>query len=101
MGEGYQVVLGDLKAAASTFAAEAVALQKLQPEIQPAPVVSGDAGLDATLAALLGTFGVYGTALTGAIRDHGTKLEQCHDNYHQNDSDVVELYNTVMSQLGG
>lgn len=101
MGAGYQVILTDLQAAASTFGREAGRLRTLQPRIQPPSVPSGDAALDATLRALLETFGVYGTSLSESVGEHGGKLQQCHDGYHRNEADVVELYNTVMGELGG
>jgi hypothetical protein len=47
------------------------------------------------------TFGAYRESIPQRLDDHGKKLQQCHDNYHQNEADVVELYNNMMSALGG
>jgi hypothetical protein len=99
MGAGYRVLLADLQATASAFNSEADALGRLAPKISPPAVDTGDGGLDATLSALLDTFGVYATALPARVREHGGKLQKCHDNYHRNESDVVELYNNMIKDL--
>ena len=99
MSAGYRVILDDLQAAASIFPTEASALQKIN--IDPPSAASGDDTLDSIIKALMDTFGVYRDAIPEKLRDHGKKLQQCHDNYHQNEADVVEVYNNVMSQLGG
>lgn len=100
MGKGYQVVLGDIQAVATAFGTESTTLHGLEPKLAPPPVGTGDAGLDATLRALLDTFGVYGSAITAKLSGHEKKLTTVHDNYKQNDADVVELFNTMLSALG-
>jgi hypothetical protein len=99
MGAGYQVILSDLGQLATAFGNESSTLKTLAPKLAPPPVGTGDAGLDATLQSLLDTFGVYGTALTKALSDHASKLSTCHNNYKQNDADVVLLFNTMISEL--
>jgi hypothetical protein len=32
------------------------------------------------------------------MAEHGTKLKECHDDYKENDSDVVALYNKVIGE---
>lgn len=100
MGKGYQVVLGDIQNVASAFDTEATTLTSLQGKLSPSPVGTGDGNVDAVLSALLDTFGVYGTAISGKLADHGKKLTTCHNNYKSNDSDVVALFNTMLDALG-
>jgi hypothetical protein len=100
MGAGYQVILSDIGQLATAFTSESANLKTLAPTLAPPPVGTGDAGLDGTLRFLLDTFGVYCTAITGKLSDHASKLTTCHNNYKQNDADVVELFNTMLTALG-
>lgn len=99
MGAGYQVILSDIGQLATAFSSESSTVKALVSKLAPAGVGTGDSGLDATLRSLLDTFGVYGTALTKALSDHAGKLHTCHDNYKQNDADVVQLFNVMLSEL--
>jgi hypothetical protein len=68
MGAGYQVIYGDLGDLAGAFTAES------------------------------SLFASLNAGISGAMGEHGTKLRECHDDYHENDSDVVALYNKVIEE---
>jgi hypothetical protein len=95
----YTVILGDLKAMAGTFDKEATALEKLSGRVAPAPAKSGDGTLDETISDLLLVFGSLCGSVSTAIAGHGAKLKACHDNYHRNEADVAELYDTMLDKL--
>ncbi len=95
MGAGYKVILGDLDAAAGAFATESTDFGKLRSRMSPAPVDGGDAAVDAGIEAVLALFKAGNAALVKAVHDHSEKLKECHDNYKEDDSDVVALYNKL------
>jgi hypothetical protein len=96
MGAGYQVVYGDLGDLAGTFASESAEFAGLRPRMAPAPVDGGDATVDAGIAAVLSLFASLNAGISHAMGEHGAKLRECHDDYKENDSDVVALYNKVI-----
>jgi len=98
MGAGYQVVYDDLGDLASTFGTEAGTFAGLRPRMAPAPVDGGDATVDAGIAAVLSLFASLNAGISSAMSEHGTKLRECHDDYKENDSDVVALYNKVIDE---
>jgi hypothetical protein len=98
MGAGYQVIYGDLGDLAGAFTAESSQFAGLRPRMAPAPVDGGDPTVDAGIAAVLSLFASLNAGISGAMGEHGTKLRECHDDYHENDSDVVALYNKVIEE---
>ncbi|MEU4245577.1 DUF6317 family protein [Actinoplanes sp. NPDC026619] len=98
MGAGYQVVYGDLGDLAGAFTAESEEFAGLRPRMAPAPVDGGDATLNAGIAAVLSLFASLNAGISAAMDEHGVKLRECHDDYKENDSDVVALYNKVMGE---
>jgi hypothetical protein len=98
MGAGYQVVHADLGDMASTFTSESGTFAGLRPRMAPAPVDGGDATVDAGIAAVLSVFASLNAGISAAMAEHGTKLKECHDDYKENDSDVVALYNKVIGE---
>jgi hypothetical protein len=99
MGAGYQVVYGDLQDLASAFTGESAQFAGLRPRMAPAPVDGGDATVNAGIAAVLALFASLKAGISGAMQEHGTKLRECHDDYHENDSDVVALYNKILGEV--
>jgi hypothetical protein len=95
MGAGYKVILGDLDAAAGAFTTESADFGKLRSRMSPAPVDGGDATVNAGIEAVLALFAAGNAALVKAMHEHGDKLKTCHDNYKEDDSDVVALYNKL------
>jgi hypothetical protein len=98
MGAGYQVVHDDLGDLAGSFVSESGQFAGLRPRMAPAAVDGGDATLDAGIAAVLSLFASLNAGISGAMAEHGRKLGECRDDYHENDSDVVALYNKVIGQ---
>jgi hypothetical protein len=98
MGAGYQVVYDDLGNLAGAFASESGTFAGLRPRMAPAPVDGGDATVNAGIAAVLSLFASLNAGISEAMREHGVKLQETHDDYKENDSDVVALYNKVIGQ---
>jgi hypothetical protein len=98
MGAGYQVVYDDLGDMASAFTAESGTFAGLRGKMAPQPVDGGDATVDAGISAVLSLFASLNVGISTAMAEHGTKLKECHDDYKQNDSDVVALYNKVIGE---
>jgi hypothetical protein len=66
--------------------------------MSPDPVDGGDTTLNAGIAAVLALLGAGNAALTKAMGEHADKLKKCHDDYKEDDSDVVALYNKLIAQ---
>jgi Family of unknown function (DUF6317) len=98
MGAGYQVVLGDLEEMARAFSTEATDFEKLRPRMAMAPVDGGEATVNAGIAAVLSLFASLNAGVSEAMGEHGKRVQECHDDYHQNDSDVVALYNRLIEE---
>jgi Family of unknown function (DUF6317) len=98
MGASFQVILGDLQDLAGAFTKESDDFAGLRPRMAPAPVDAGDATVNAGIAAVLSLFASLNAGISKAMEEHGTKLEECHDDYHENDSDVVALYNKIIEE---
>lgn len=98
MGAGYQVVHDDLQDLASAFGKESGDFAALRPRMAPAPVDGGDPTVTAGIAAVLSLFASLNAGISSAMGEHGTKLQECHDDYKENDSDVVALYNKVIEE---
>jgi len=98
MGAGYQVVLGDLEEMARAFSTESDDFGKLRPRMAPAPVDGGEATVNAGIAAVLSLFGALNAGISEAMGEHGKRVQECHDDYKENDSDVVALYNKLIEE---
>jgi hypothetical protein len=98
MGAGYQVVLGDLEEMARAFSTEADDFEKLRPRMAPAPPDGGEATVNAGIAAVLALFKSLNAGISEAMGEHGKRVQECHDDYKQNDSDVVALYNKLIEE---
>jgi hypothetical protein len=98
MGAGYQVVYDDLQDLARAFSAECDEFAGLRPRMAPAPVDGGDATVNTGIRAVLSLFAALNAGISEAMGEHGTKLQECHDDYKENDSDVVVLYNKVIEE---
>jgi hypothetical protein len=98
MGAGYQVVLGDLQDLAGAFTKESGDFAGLRPRMAPAPVDAGEATVNSGIAAVLALFASLNAGVSQAMEEHGRKLQECHDDYQENDSDVVALYNKLIEE---
>ncbi|MDT4989631.1 MAG: hypothetical protein QOI74_3725 [Micromonosporaceae bacterium] len=98
MGAGYTVVLGDLASVAQAFAKESVDFAKLRTRMSPDAVDGGDEVLNAGIAAVLDLLGAGNAAVSAAMGMHSEKLKNCHDGYQADDSDVVALYNKLITE---
>ena len=99
MGAGYQVIHGDLGDLAGAFTTESGEFAGLRPRMAPAPVDGGDPTVNAGIAAVLSQFAALNAGISAAMGEHGAKLKECHDDYQENDSDVVALYNKVIGAV--
>jgi hypothetical protein len=98
MAEGFQVVLDELAAAAGKFDEEGQSLTKVANGLPQSGPDTGDAGLNATLTAVLSATQFLGAALAEQASDHGSKLTTAHDNYRRTDSDNTQLFDQLMKK---
>jgi hypothetical protein len=98
MGAGYRVVLGDLEEMARAFSTEATDFEALRPRMAPAAVDGGEATVNSGIAAVLSLFASLNAGISEAMAEHGKRVRECHDDYKQNDSDVVGLYNKLIEE---
>jgi hypothetical protein len=96
MSAGYHVILGDLAAAASCFAAEGKEVASLQQAMNPPMAETGDATLDDSLSGVLASVSALQAGLARKLAAHAQALKTCHDNYVSSDADVERLFNTVL-----
>ncbi len=97
MSAGYQVILGDLAAAARTFTTESQEVADLKSSMNPPMAETGDsAELDPVLSGLLLSFSALQAGLARKLSAHAQALQNCHDNYVSTDADVERLFNTVL-----
>jgi hypothetical protein len=93
---GYQVILGDLGAAAKTFATESQEVGNLKANLSPPMAETGGSELDSMLGGLLLSFAALQGGFTRRLSSHAQALQSCHDNYTKTDADVERLFNTVL-----
>lgn len=98
MGKGYRVVLDDLQDMARTMSAEGSALAELRPRMAPNPASGGDSAVDAGITAVLTLFASLNAAISDAMAEHSKKVQETHDNYKQDDSDVALLFNDMIGK---
>lgn len=98
MSDGYQVVLDDLQDMARTMTTESSEFAGLRGRMAPSPVDGGDATLNAGITAVLSLFASLNASVSDAMAEHGKKVQDTHDDYHANDSDVVGLFNKMIEQ---
>ncbi|HEX3646945.1 MAG TPA: DUF6317 family protein [Pseudonocardiaceae bacterium] len=97
MSSGYQVVLGDLADASSTFERESKTFANVMPDDGAPPVDGGDPAFNDTLSVVLQAIGGLHLGIAGAIEGHGEKLHTAHDNYTKVEVSVRELYDDILS----
>jgi hypothetical protein len=98
MGAGYQVVLSDLQDMARSFTAESAEFGKLRPRMAPAPVDAGEITVNAGIGAVLNLFAALNASISDAMAEHGKAVQDCHDDYKQDDSDVAGLFNKLIEE---
>jgi hypothetical protein len=70
MSAGYQVILGDLAAAAKTFAAQSREVAGLKSDMNPPMAETGDSELDSVLSGLLLSFSALQAGFTRRLSAH-------------------------------
>src|SRR2546429_9218868 len=86
MGAGYNVILGDLDAAASAFTTESADFGRLRSRMSPAPVDGGDATVNAGIEAVLALFAAGHPAPGQGLHEHRAKDQNRPDNYKEGDA---------------
>jgi hypothetical protein len=95
--DGFQVVLSDLLAAATTFGTEAGTYQALIPADGPACPDGGDAAVNQGLQAAVQLIGALHLAAVGAIAADSAKLRQAHGRYANTEESLTQLCNQISS----
>jgi hypothetical protein len=97
VSSGYQVVLGDLADASSTFERESRAFADVMPEDGPPPADGGDSAFNDTLSVVIEAISGLHLGIAGAIAGEGQKLRTAHDNYSNVEVSVRELYDDILN----
>lgn len=98
-GGGFEVVMSDLQAAASTFDAEAAKLRGLIPAGGPACPDGGSGQIDGAMHAVLGKIGALNQSLAAAMAAHGRKLAQAHARYAHTELTLTQLSQDLSAEL--
>jgi hypothetical protein len=96
-GGGFQVVLGDLLDASSTFGSEAVTFKAIMPDSGPACPDGGDEAINQSLRATVQLISTLHLQATGVIEDDSAKLRKAHDNYANTDEGLARLCSQIVS----
>jgi hypothetical protein len=96
MGDGYQVVLGDLAGMAKTYHQEAENYRNLKPQVVPPCVDGGDPAFNDALAMIMDDIDSLHTKLADRIDEHGDKLQYAHDSYQRHDVDLHGVFEDLM-----
>jgi hypothetical protein len=96
-GVGFQVVMGDLLDASSTFRAEAVTFGAIMPDGGPACPDGGDDAVNQGLRAMVDLISALHLRATGVIEDDSAKLKKAHDNYADTDESLARLCSQIIS----
>jgi hypothetical protein len=98
MGAGYEVILSDLQDMARSFTAESTEFGGLRPRMAPAPIDAGEVTINAGIAAVLNLFASLNAGISDALAEHGKAVQDCHDDYQRDDSDVAGLFNKMIEE---
>ena len=96
-GAGFQVVMGDLLDASSTFRSEAVTFKAIMPDDGPACPDGGDEAINQSLRATVDLISALHLKATGVIEDDSAKLKKAHDNYANTDESLARLCSQIIS----
>jgi hypothetical protein len=94
--DGFQVVLSDLLAAATTFGAEAATYQALIPADGPACPDGGDAAVNQALRGAVQLIGALHLQAAGVIESDSAKLRQAHGRYANTEESLTQLCNQIV-----
>lgn len=96
MGSGkFQVILGDLQSASSTFHQESQTYAAIVPKGGPPCPDGGDASINGMMQCVTEAFAALHLAIAGTIDGHGDKLTVAHDNYQECEVSMRELYDDL------
>lgn len=96
-GDGYAVVLADLRAMRTTFAREHGEYLQVKAKITPVVAGTGDAGLDRTLRAVMDAIALMHQELAARIEEHEQKLGKTADSYERSDIDAHGVFDNLMA----
>lgn len=95
MSGGYEVVMGDLQDAASTFHTESGIFKDIVPTNCPTPPSSGSGAFDGSLGSLVDAISLLHLQISGDIQDNSVKLQSSHDNYQHTEETLNELFDQI------
>ena len=95
MSGGYEVVMGDLQDAASTFHTESGIFKQIMPMTPATPPSSGSGAFDGSLGSLVNAIGLLHLQISGDIEDNSVKLQKAHDNYQHTDETLNQLFGQI------
>ncbi|HEX9337678.1 MAG TPA: DUF6317 family protein [Pseudonocardiaceae bacterium] len=95
MSGGYDVVMGDLQDAASTFHTESGIFKSIIPTDPPTPPSSGSGSFDGSLGSLVTAIGLLHLQISADIDGNSTKLQHAHDNYQHTDETLNQLFDQL------
>jgi hypothetical protein len=95
MSGGYNVVMGDLQDAASTFHTEAGIFKDIIPAGAPQPPSSGSGAFDGSLGALMQAVGMLHLQISADMDGNSTKLQHAHDSYQKTDQTLNQLFDEI------
>lgn len=98
MGEGFAVVLADLRAMRGKFGREHDAYLETKATITPVVAGTGDAGLDRTLHAVMDAIAMMHQGMAARIEEHEQKLGRAADAYERSDIDSHGLFDDLMAE---
>ena len=95
MSGGYDVVMGDLQDAATTFHTESGIFKQIIPTDPPTPPGSGSGAFDGSLSSLVTAIGLLHLQISADIDANSTKLQHAHDNYQHTEETLNQLFDQI------
>ncbi|MFI9804685.1 DUF6317 family protein [Streptomyces sp. NPDC052301] len=92
----FKAVYDDLATMAKTFHDQAGHYRTLHPDVAPAVVSGGDAGLDAAIKEVADLIIALHTGMADRMDDHGDKVAYARDSFHRHDVDVHGAFEDLM-----
>jgi Family of unknown function (DUF6317) len=91
MSDGFQVVMSDLRQAATSFHSEAKTFLAIMPDASPALPDGGSGAFNESLKAVVDTACLLHLQIGGDIDVNGTKLQTAHDRYQHTEESLTAL----------
>ena len=98
MADGYDVVLGDLRAMKGTFTREHEEYAGIRAKVTPPVAATGDGHLDETLRAVVDLLGMMHEGMARKIEEHAEKLGHAADSYEHREIDNRFLFDDLMAE---